>query len=96
MAVAFGHARWRVSILGIAGLCLGLLMIWQSKDMFDPAWHAEASRGAWMNYLPPILRAVLMLGLGVVLFVIGVADLWFVLRRRPALIVACLRRLHYY
>lgn len=87
MAVVFGHARWRVSILGVAGLCLGLLMIWQSSDMLDPAWHTDASRQAWMNYLPPVLRTMLMFGLGVMLLVIGVANLWAVLRRRPALIV---------
>ena len=87
MAIAFGHARWRVAILGVAGLCLGLLMLWQSKDMLDPAWHTEVSRGAWMNYLPPVPRALLMFGLGVILLVIGIADLWVVLRRRPALII---------
>jgi len=40
-----------------------------------------------MNYLPPLLRTLLMLGLGATLLVIGIADLWAVLRRRPALIV---------
>lgn len=87
MAVVFGHARKRVSILGIAGLCLGLLMIWQSKVMLDPAWHTEASRGMWMNYLPPALRTLFMFGLGLTLLAIGLADLWVVLRRKPALIV---------
>ena len=70
MAIAFGHARWRVAILGVAGLCLGLLMLWQSKDMLDPAWHTEVS-GAWMNYLPPVPRALLMFGLGVILLVLA-------------------------
>jgi hypothetical protein len=87
MATAYGHARWRVSILGVAGLCLGLLMIWQSKEMLDPAWHTEASRGMWMNYLPPAPRTLLMFGLGSTLLAIGLADLWVVLRRKPALIV---------
>jgi len=40
-----------------------------------------------MNYLPPLLRTLLMLGLGATLLVIGIADLWAFLRRRPALIV---------
>jgi len=40
-----------------------------------------------MNYLPPALRALLMFGLGIALLVIGVANLWVVLRRRPALVV---------
>ena len=87
MTVVFGHARRRISILGIAGLCLGVLLIWQSKDMLDPAWHTEASRGAWMNYLPPALRTLFMFGLGSTLLAIGLADLWVVLRRKPALIV---------
>jgi hypothetical protein len=73
--------------LEVAGACLGLLLIWQSRGMLDPAWHTEVSRGAWMNYLPPALRALLMFGLGIALLVIGVANLWVVLRRSPALIV---------
>ena len=62
-------------------------MIWQSKVMLDPAWHTEASRGMWMNYLPPALRTLFMFGLGLTLLAIGLADLWVVLRRKPALIV---------
>lgn len=73
MATAYGHARWRVSILGVAGLCLGFLMIWQSKGMLDPAWHTEASRGMWMNYLPPTLRTLFMFDLGSTLLAIGLA-----------------------
>ena len=86
-STAFGHARWRVSILGIAGLCLGVLMIAQSPEMLDPAWHTEASRGMWMNHLPPLLRTLLMFGLGSLLLVIGIANLWAVMRRKPALII---------
>jgi hypothetical protein len=85
--IAFGHARWRVSILGVAGLCLGALMIGQSADMLDPAWHTEASRGVWMNHLPPLARMLLMFGLESLLLVIGIANLWAVMRRKPALIV---------
>ena len=94
MAVVFTHARWRVSILGIVGLCLGLLMLWQSKDMLSPAWHTEVSRGAWMNYLHPVLRTLLMFSLGVTLLVIGIADLWVVLVRRPALIIEASGLIH--
>ena len=83
----FRHARWRVLILGFAGLILGPLMMWQASDMLDPAWHTEASRGAWFNYLPPVLRAALMLGLGILLLGIGVAHVWVVARRSPALIL---------
>lgn len=35
----------------------------------------------------PVLRTLLMSGLGVMLLAIGAADLWAVLRRRPALLV---------
>lgn len=83
----FRHARWRVLILGTAGLLLGPLMIWESWDMLDPAWHTEASRGGWFNYLPPALRTLLMAGLGILLLVIAIANVWVVVRRKPALIL---------
>ena len=75
-STAFGHARWRVSILGVAGLCLGALMIAQSPEMLDPAWHTDASRGMWMNHLPPLVRTLLMFGMGSLLLVIGIANLF--------------------
>jgi Bacterial PH domain len=73
--------------LGLAGIVLGLLMVWQSWDMLDPAWHTEASRAAWFNYLPPLLRIVFMFGVGALLFVIGVANVWVVVWGSPALII---------
>lgn len=86
-AIIFRHARWRVLILGFAGLILGPLMVWQSWNMLDPAWHTEASRGTWFNHVPPLLRAAFMLGAGALLSVIGVINIWVVLRRSPALII---------
>jgi hypothetical protein len=73
--------------LGFAGLALGALMMWQSWDMLDPSWHTDAARGAWFNYLPPLLRTALILGLGALLFLIGVVHVWVVARRAPALVV---------
>jgi hypothetical protein len=74
-------------LLGIAGLTLGLLMMWQSWEMIDPAWHTDAARGAWFNHLPPLLRTVLMLGLGALLLVVGVVNVWVVVHRSSALVV---------
>ena len=70
MTVVFGHARLRISILGIAGFCLGLLMIWQSKDMRSCLAH----RGEPWNVdeLSPARAANLwMFGLGSTLLAIG-------------------------
>jgi hypothetical protein len=83
----FRHARWRLLILGAAGAALGPLMLWQSWDMLDPGWHTEASRGAWFNQLPPMLRAALMAGPGLLLSTIAVADIWIVLGGKAALIL---------
>lgn len=83
-AIIFRNARWRVSVLGIARLALGALMMWQS--WVDPAWHTESSRGAWFNFLPPF-RSAFMFAVGALLFVIGATNVWVVVRRAPALIV---------
>ena len=85
--VCFRHARGRVLILGLAGIALGPLMVWQSWDMLDPAWHTEASRGAWFNHVPPLLRTAFMLCAGLLLLAIGCVNVWVVLRRSPALIL---------
>ena len=83
----FTHARVRVLLLGGAGVGLGLLVLSQSPQMLDPAWHTEASRGAWLNAVPPALRVAFMLSVGAVLVVSGAANVWVVLRRSAALIL---------
>jgi hypothetical protein len=79
----FRHARWRVLILGMAGVGLGLVVLSQSWGMLDPAWHTDAGRLAQLC----ASGSSDVISVGALLLTIGIVNVWVVLQQSPALIL---------
>jgi hypothetical protein len=83
--IRFGHARWRVLILGVVGLAVGPLGNHGTCSIPPGILKRAAVPG--FNHVPPLLRTAFILSAGLLLFAIGFANVWFVLRRSSALIL---------